>query len=309
MRYILPACIIAFSFSLLGELGSFWWIFDLLSHWRILYLLAGVVLLVVTSLVCRRSLTLAVMSIMAVHLLHVIPYVLPTGPSAVAAETHQETLRIAFANTYWHNHNIDQIERATRAMDADVIIFFELMPDDYQELQKRLAVEYPYGRMQAGEYAFNVGYLGKNKPSKDETIYFTKVVPTLELRYILAGTEVVIIGAHPYSPVVQEFAKKRDAELAALAQYIAQLDVPVVAGGDFNVSQFSAVFTQLLADSGTRDTQRQFGLQNSWPTHHPAVARIPIDQVLVSDQVKVFNRYIGEQTGSDHLPVVVEVGL
>ena len=307
MRYILPVCVIAFAFSLLGELGTFWWVFDLLSHWRVLYMFAGLLLLALMIYARRSYLALAVLSILLAHAVRLTPYLFAAG-SAEMGPPH--TVTIEFANTYWHNHDILRIATAIRVDDPDVIFFFETLPQDFERLQTELKAEYPYGRMQPGTYAFNVGYLSKQPVLADETLYFTQFVPSLQVKIALPNEQTLtILGIHPYSPVLAEFTERRNRELTAVAEYLASYPDPIIVGGDFNVSQFSPVFTEFLELSGARDTQRQFGVQSSWPSHAPSFARIPIDQVVVSPTVHVFNRRIGTETGSDHLPVLVEVGL
>lgn len=306
MRYILPLCIILFALSLVGEIGGLWWGFDLFAHWRFVYLAGGLGLLAVVAYFRRHKLAMAVLAIMAVHVLRVLPYLQPTGAD-VLGET--ETIKIAFSNTYWHNHNIKQIVKSVETSDPDLIIFFEITPDDYEEVSSELVEKYPYGRHQPGVYAFNVAYMSKRELSSDETIFFTRFVPSMKLQVPVGKEELTVIGMHPYSPVLREFTERRNSELLAMAEYAAAFDGPLVVGGDMNISQFSPIFADVLQISGLKDTQLQSGVQNSWPTHAPALLRIPIDQVLISDEVRLLDRHIGYPSGSDHLPVVVEVGL
>ena len=51
-----------------------------------------------------------------------------------------------------------------------------------------------------------------------------------------------------------------------------------------------------------------FGVQPSWPTK-PLILRIPIDHILVSKNIVTARRWIGPETGSDHLPVFADLVL
>ena len=76
--------------------------------------------------------------------------------------------------------------------------------------------------------------------------------------------------------------------------------------GDLNCTPWSPHFRRLLRDAGLRDVARGRGLEPTWyPTSLPL--GIPIDHVLVSDEIGVANRELGSDLGSDHRPVRVEI--
>jgi endonuclease/exonuclease/phosphatase (EEP) superfamily protein YafD len=84
--------------------------------------------------------------------------------------------------------------------------------------------------------------------------------------------------------------------------------------GDLNTTPWGTSLQQLLHESGLKNTMVGFGVQPSFPVFIPklhwwATPIIPIDQVLVSSQFETINRKLGKDTGSDHLPVVVDLAL
>jgi endonuclease/exonuclease/phosphatase (EEP) superfamily protein YafD len=118
-----------------------------------------------------------------------------------------------------------------------------------------------------------------------------------------------IVATHPASPKkAWEFAdrKRQLAEVGKLARNTAG---PVVVVGDLNTTSWSPYFQDLLATSGLLDSRRGFGVEASWPRASLALMRIPIDHCLVSPEVSVLDRWIGEDVGSDHRPIVVEFAL
>jgi len=57
-----------------------------------------------------------------------------------------------------------------------------------------------------------------------------------------------------------------------------------------------------------KDSSLGWGIQPTWPAMFLPL-RIPIDHCLVSPDLKIVRRKIGRDIGSDHLPLLVDLGL
>jgi endonuclease/exonuclease/phosphatase (EEP) superfamily protein YafD len=77
---------------------------------------------------------------------------------------------------------------------------------------------------------------------------------------------------------------------------------PVIVAGDLNATPWSHGFRQLVRLRGLCDSAVGRGVQATWNAHR-WVPRIPIDHVVVSPEVRVMDRRVGPDVGSDHLPV------
>ena len=62
-------------------------------------------------------------------------------------------------------------------------------------------------------------------------------------------------------------------------------------------------FKKLEKISGLRSFMRGHGVSGTWPNFLPFLCRIPLDHVLVSSHIKVLERNINPDLGSDHFPV------
>jgi endonuclease/exonuclease/phosphatase family metal-dependent hydrolase len=103
-------------------------------------------------------------------------------------------------------------------------------------------------------------------------------------------------------------ARRRNQQLALLAEHARVVTLPLVVVGDMNITSFSPHFQQLLIDGGLRSAAEGFGWQPTWPTFFPP-AGIQIDQALVNSRVAVEHFTRGGTEGSDHLPIVVDLVL
>ncbi len=77
--------------------------------------------------------------------------------------------------------------------------------------------------------------------------------------------------------------------------------------GDLNTTVWSNSYQILLSDTGMTNASEGFGFMPTWPTNLIPMM-IPIDHCLVSEGFKVIDIRTGEDLGSDHLPLVVELG-
>jgi endonuclease/exonuclease/phosphatase (EEP) superfamily protein YafD len=69
---------------------------------------------------------------------------------------------------------------------------------------------------------------------------------------------------------------------------------------------WSSTYRALEDSTGLRNSRRGFGVMPSWPVFLP-VAMIPLDHCLVADRVDVLETKLGEDIGSDHRPLLVQL--
>lgn len=125
---------------------------------------------------------------------------------------------------------------------------------------------------------------------------------------IQLGTQSIrLIATHPMPPMGKSLCDRRNQQLIALGNLIATVNDPVLLIGDLNTSSYSAHFKILLEKSKLKDSRLGFGIQPTWPVGLSFFS-IPLDHVLLSNDLHVLERTTGEDIGSDHLPVNITIG-
>ena len=297
----------SFLASVIVVLFSQWWLFDLFTHFRIQYVLFGFLLLPVVLWLKKYVVASIVATAVLFHSVAVWPYL--QSNQAIAGDVAAPHLTIMFANIYYRAPDLTKIEAVIDRHNPDTIILAELKKSDFETLQDQVSDSYPVSHFEEGYGAYDLSFFSKTEPTSFQVIQFTEDNPSYVIEYDRDGQPLEIVAIHPHSPIGFEPTKSRDEELIAAFAYAANLRQPTVVIGDFNSSQFSPKFQRLLKENRFVDTQLEFGIQPSWHAGYLPLFRIPIDQVVVNDQVKVYNRFLGEPTGSDHLPILVEVGV
>ncbi len=229
----------------------------------------------------------------------------PVGPGAQSAP-----LRCAAINLLVDNTDTAAVLRACTAMPLDVIVASELTERWVADLAP-LRTNFPhYVGRPAG--VFGIGMWSRH-PLRDAAVIPLGVDWAPAIRAVVDAPQgaVSVLGVHtPRASLFgQDWTDNRDRALLAIPAAIRDLPKPRIVLGDCNATRWTAAYRDMLAASGLVDTADGAGWQPTWPVALPSCLRIPIDQVLVEPTVHVRRRWVGPETGSDHLPVFVELDL
>jgi len=101
----------------------------------------------------------------------------------------------------------------------------------------------------------------------------------------------------------------RDTVLRRAKQWADEQSDPHLVIGDLNTTPWSYAFSILTGDGGLVSTLDGWGNQGTWPTSIPTLGMIPIDHCLISEGLVCVDRRIGDEIGSDHLPLLVTLAM
>lgn len=120
---------------------------------------------------------------------------------------------------------------------------------------------------------------------------------------------VTFLMVHPVNPVgAPKHLGARNEEFLLYPQELSSTGDPAILVGDLNCTPWSPYFDKLIKDGNLKDSERGFGLQPSWPSV-VVPSLLPIDHVLVSQNIEVKDRRVLAPCGSDHLPLLVKLNV
>jgi endonuclease/exonuclease/phosphatase (EEP) superfamily protein YafD len=289
--------------SLLGLAGKIGWGFDLFSHFRVQYLQLCLIPFAIALWTRRNKQAIALVLLVCFNYIFVLP--LYFGKSK---ETTTQPIRAMLMNLNANNDRAEQVIKSITQANPDLLLLEEVTPQWAEKLAV-LDAQYKYRIAQPQKGCFGIMLLSK-VPLEHGQI--TKIgsggVPSIVAEAYFPKGVVSLIGTHPPPPLGAKFSKDRNNQLAELATLVQKQNHPVLLIGDLNTTPWSPYFTQLLRDSGLKNSMKGFGHQPTWPRNH-LFLRVPLDHLLHSPEIIIHNRWIGGNVGSDHFPVVVDFSL
>lgn len=299
---VLAVAVTAFS-SILGYFGQTNWKMDLFSHFKWQYFLILTIGSVIIFFI-KRKLSLIFIPFIIAILIEIAP--LYFGGNKDKSLT--ETTKIVCINLLSSNRQFEDVEEYIKQTDPDLIVLQEFNNLWQMMLEPKLkAYKYRLTIPRADNFGIAV-YSKINISELEELKIGDAGVPSIQGDILLGSSTVRLITTHPLPPVDTWYFDHRNTQLSELGTLVSVLDHEVIVIGDLNTSSFSTHFKELISKSGLIDTRKGFGQLTTWPTWFN-LARTTLDHCLVSKGISVKSREVGEDIGSDHLPIFVELAV
>jgi endonuclease/exonuclease/phosphatase (EEP) superfamily protein YafD len=285
-----------------GFLDRVSWVFEIATLFRLQY---AVVLLVagVLALALRRPrLAVAGLVLAAVNIAVIAPW---QGASYATASTGNRTLRIVSFNVEAGNHRYDELAPLVARLRPDILGLMELTPAWARAAEHASARVRPRQLVpQPG--AYGMGLLSDLTPTAVRVRHFPADGPTaLVARFKIQHFPVTFVLVHVHTPFAGSVHAR---ELSALAAARPTLGSRLIVCGDFNTVPWSAQFEDFGHDAGLTDVFQGTWHTHSWPSWSPLLGAL-IDHCLISGGLTVRDRSFGPSSGSDHLPLVLDVSI
>lgn len=284
-----------------GFLGSWWWIFDACSHFRVQYFFGFLVIGVLFG--CQKEKSRAGLAAVGagINLLVVLPHLLETNPQSWSEG--RPSLRILWWNVHSDNKNVQTLFDLIDKESPDMIALAEVNSDWKRSLDS-LKKSYPYHFVEAREDNFGIALYARTPLAETQTLRCEpNGVPTLQTEIMLEGRAFCLIATHPVPPVGSRYTQSRNRQLAWLSLLVKQMNRPTVVVGDLNTTPWNHAFKSLVQ---TARLNRPAGVFPTWPANFPLLA-IPLDHCLVTSEICVAQKRIDTNLGSDHKPLIVDL--
>ncbi len=292
--------------SVLPHWAADHWLLDLTTHFAMPCALTLAAATLLFALLGRKFAALVMLFGAALCGHRLSPLYLPVAPTGASQST---TLRAIVANASVENPTPERLCEWIEREQPDVFAVLEYSPLHQRALEP-LRARYPHAIEAVQADPFGIALFSR-LPLQEarRTTLGSPIAQAVFAVVEVNGARIGIGAAHPVPPISKDYSAARNLGFEQLVGELARLPRSRVVLADLNATQWSAAFRRLLADSSMRDGCEGFGFQGSWPAVLPALLRIPIDHVLVSEDLVVTRRELGPDVGSDHLPVVAEFAI
>ncbi len=248
----------------------------------------------------------------------------PVGCPVPAADA--PFLKLMVLNKHYANSDFDPIARAIREADPDLVALLEVSEADVSQLT-RLADTWPERATYGRDDAFGLALISK-LPITGEVLAQPDdragLAPYLGLFTVdWGGAQLRVAVAHPAPPLNATLHGDQGTYFQAISDWVGAPDPlaeppaegepqpeeigPTVVMGDLNTTPYAGRYSVLLRDTGLDSVACAGGLMPTWPADLPWVARLPLNDILVSDHLAPVAAGVGDPVGSDHLPVIATV--
>lgn len=304
VMFLWLSMLFGFALTVLGFFPSIHWTFELLSHLR-LNVIWGSLPILLLALVLRRWWIVVLAVITCVINLMIIAPVWRTPHQPLRAKT---TSTVCVANVLTSNTQYELFQRVIRKQRPDVVLLVEV-GDAWTQALKPLHAKYPHRFYQPRNDNFGLAVLSKHPLTQSRRMKLgTYAMPAFQASVTLPQSDpLTLYLIHPIPPTSPRNVVGRDTYLSELTEKINAQDGAKLVAGDFNATPWSEVFESFTKQTKLRDTRVGQGMQSTWPAMIPTPFQIPIDHILVSDDVALYKRWVTAPVGSDHLPVCVEI--
>jgi endonuclease/exonuclease/phosphatase (EEP) superfamily protein YafD len=295
--------------SVAGRLGHLSKYAELASHFTVQYLIGSAACMLVCLFYREPMWALGAAMILAINLAAVAPWYAGRKKRTGSLDGRRR-VKLILANVNYENTARERFIAFARKHNPDALVIQEVT-ERWRESLRALHSLYPFiDELPKGGGAGMALY--SRFPFERLTVAFPEGAarPSILAKLNIDGVSVSLLSIHPRTPIRNDHYKLRNGLLAAAADRLRDLPEPKICVGDLNITPWSTYYRGFVERTKLVNVRKGFGILPSWPTFlFFKWLMLPLDHCLVSDDIRVADVKTGEASGSDHLPLIVELEL
>lgn len=215
-------------------------------------------------------------------------------------------LRLVSANLLYENRDVERTLQGLAALEADVLVLCEVTPDMRRHL-RRLETTHPHALDTcAPDSLYGILILSRFPLTQRSSGIGEEPTPRHLAADLGIGADTIsLVAIHPTNPLRFSRAHRIPAEFDAVAELCRTAQGDLILTGDCNAAGWSSYLRSLEANASVANDGK---MRPSWPVWLPPLVRLPLDHVWVRGRVALLQADLGPKFGSDHLPLVAELG-
>ncbi len=308
--FILVTAIVLLAASAISFLPSDAFSIDLLSHFRFQYFIIAIIGIFIClwqipdQTWARFSAGILIISLLLNGWALILYF-----PSSSVSTFKNDAFKIAVANIYTKNQNHSAVLAFIRQEEADLVLLIETN-DRWVEALAPLKNIYVYSYNILRPNNFGMMVLSKEPIGPIKETYFTnsKNVVSLVFKLLINGKKYNILAAHTAPPIGIKRFRQRNMHLRGISNWASNQNGSTLVLGDLNTTPFSYSYKKFLEISRLNDPREQRGYLATWGPIGLFGFQIPIDHILLSNDLEAASLSVGPDIGSDHRPLIAVIG-
>jgi endonuclease/exonuclease/phosphatase (EEP) superfamily protein YafD len=287
------------------------WRADIFSHFSYQYIIGAMTLGIVFALLQKWKWTSVMLAVFLLNAAELKPMV-PGKPSATST-----SLSVLQYNRLYLQFKNDDLKTFLRKELPDIAVLQEANAS-LAKMAREMKDVYPYQISEPDNGAFGMVILSRHPIMAEEKILIDgPVFQNFAVRAEIQSAgefPVSLYAMHTLPPMSAEDWAQRNLELQTISARISEdRNDKIIFAGDWNISPFSPFFHDILATtrlssrmSGDfKNNLTQFLTPPTWPSFYALpVFQTPLDHILHSDALKLYERVRFSPMGSDHYPFI-----
>jgi endonuclease/exonuclease/phosphatase (EEP) superfamily protein YafD len=215
-------------------------------------------------------------------------------------------LRLVSANLLHQNVDFERTLQGIAAIGADVVVLSEVTPEA-RERFRRLEARLPHALDTcSADSLYGIAILSRFPLTLRSSGIGEDPLPRhLAADLAIEGRRIALVAIHPTNPLRLSHGHRIPGEFEAVAGLCRTAPEDLILTGDCNAAGWSRYLRDLERDAVLSNDGR---MRPSWPVWLPSLVRLPLDHVWVRGRVMLARAELGPRFGSDHLPLIAELG-